>query len=195
MDNRERQNNVRYNIRVIGEIVENLKKKSTFKILSENIRERFMEKGEFEKSKTKKLCEETGIEEACFTGEKRFLIPCFEEAIAKNPDALGDIDANIKGFMEHITALVESFKRGELTEDENLERMMHYIHKDQSMSGYTREKIPLKKLCIMMEYMNNRELLGSDADTIKKFIKLAEEKIIISKAGLILNKNNGNDKS
>jgi hypothetical protein len=109
MNEKEKQNNVIYNVRVIDEVVENLSKKKVFRALSENIRERYKTTGQFENAKIKKLCDETGIEREYFTGDKRFFISGCEEVIAKNPKAVDNIDVNIPSFMNYIYMIVESF--------------------------------------------------------------------------------------
>lgn len=194
MNNNTQQNNVKYNVRIIDEIVDILRKKTSFNdIISKEVRERILSKGVVEKTKINRLCSETKIEKEYFTGEKRFIIPDCEVYIEHDINALQDIDKNIPGFMHYVAEMVKTFELYEFIEDENLERMIYFIKNDCSMKGYAREKansdkMKLKKLCIMLESMDNRELIKADTNLLTKFIKLAEEKVIISKAGLILNK-------
>lgn len=195
MNAKERQNNVIFNIKVIDEVVENLSKKKAFKALSENIRERYKTTGQFESAKIKKLCDETGIEREYFTGDKRFFISECEGVIEKNPQALDDIDANIPSFMSFIYTLVEAFKRGEPIEDENLERMIYYIQKDQSMEGYIRGRFDLRKFIVMMECIDYDKLVKLDRKILKEFIEFTSEKIILAQAAYITKKNDNKNKN
>lgn len=90
--------------------------------------------------------------------------------------------------------MLKAFERREFIEDENLEHMMYYISKCGSMEGRIRskndlEKTGLSRVSTMLDRMDNNELMELDAETIKRFIRLVNEKIIIFQAALILKKN------
>lgn len=180
------QNNVRYNIRIISEIVEVLNKKKSFKTLSENVRDRYMKEGQCEDSKIDRICEATGISRMCLTGEKRFIISECETVIGQNPKFLDDFNfIGISNLMGSINSAVQAFLRGELAEDENLERIIHYINNNESMKGYAGVKVDLAKIIRMMEHVDLDRLMKSNEQAVEEFIKVSSEKIILAKAALI----------
>lgn len=190
----KKKNNVRYNVIILDEIIDILKKKKSFKALSENTRKRYIKIGQCDNSKVDDLCNKTGIERTCFIGEKRFFIPECEDDINQNPlifDDIYNMDTynylpNFKNFKKYVEQVVESFKRNELIVDENLERLIYYVNNKESMEGYIREDFDIKQLCFILEHIECEKLIESDRGSLEKFVHLASEKIIVAQAALIM---------
>ncbi len=198
MDKEKKANTIRYNILILDEIVNNLRKETSFReVISKERRYKYIKTGECERTRMETICGDTNIDQGYFTGEVRFSIPQCEKILDDSPHILSEIGFNkagapvipgIPGFKAYIDKIVVSFENREYIEDENLERLLYYVKSNNSIEGYSRfSEISLANICRALKRLDFQDISKADTATRRRFITLAEEKTILCKAVTILN--------
>ena len=198
-----KENNVRYNVAVIDEVLSFVGKKTRFNyFMSQNIRMQYLINGRCEKSKVKLIEEEIGISPDYLNGKTRFFIPELEREIKKNPDILTQDSYDFvqiqKGsfmglnglprFKGAVGAICEDYKKtNKYIDDEGIDRLLYFLKNNYSSEGYRREGWDgLGEIRRVIEVFNFQQLQKESDKELKLFIKAAEDKITLCKAALII---------
>lgn len=183
MDQEKKEAIVRYNTQVIYWVLCHFGKSSDRAfIISPSVRERIERNGKFDNTKIANFVKQTGIQEACFTGDKKFEIYTSEDLSEGE-----SIKHNGKPSPVAIDKRIEEYCANHILEDENLERLIHYISNGYSIKGYERFKpISLEKICTYLSLFENKKLLEEDTKVLGKFVRLAEEKLVVARAAQLI---------